>query len=475
MTPEPSSSPTSIGFDGVVHAIDPPRWLTWLPPWLGSLTAVRVTIVTEQLRTALDSHAGDLIVVAAFVSPADSQPLAMAVIKVQTADSAVVLHAGCLGAPAADVQTGLIKALALELEQRCRDRGIDFLQWPRCPDVDDDGAWPRAMGFERAGRLQFMALDGVATLSGQAAAGRGANDPGAVGRLKLVPADPVDPALVTLIEKTYFGSLDCPGLSRHRTASQIVDGYRTSDGFQPRWWFRIIAAGEDRGAGQIHGVLILGQHVAAPSADGDRRPVAEVVYMGLVPSARGRGRGRELIGIAHRVAAKGDADRVILAVDRDNFPAIAIYRSCGYNVVFREDVWIKTVSRNSQPVPREVVKIMTAQQWRTFNRDRTWDGSPDDRHDGFIHLSTAEQTAETLAKHFAGQTDLVLVRVSTDRLGGALRWEPSRGGALFPHLYAPMTLAMVTGSEPAGEIGVPNRSRHVAQRGPPSGSSAGLR
>ena len=63
--------------------------------------------------------------------------------------------------------------------------------------------------------------------------------------------------------------------------------------------------------------------------------------------------------------------------------------------------------------------------------------------DGFIHFSTAAQVQETAAKHFAGARDLLLVFVDTARLGDRLRWEPSRGGALFPHLYGPLDLAAV--------------------------------
>lgn len=70
-------------------------------------------------------------------------------------------------------------------------------------------------------------------------------------------------------------------------------------------------------------------------------------------------------------------------------------------------------------------------------------GSADDSRDGFIHFSTAEQLSGTLAKHYAGQTDLKLVAVDADTLGPSLRWEPSRGGALFPHLYGELALGAV--------------------------------
>ena len=72
-----------------------------------------------------------------------------------------------------------------------------------------------------------------------------------------------------------------------------------------------------------------------------------------------------------------------------------------------------------------------------------FEGSPDDRRDGFIHLSAADQLRGTLDKHYAGQSGLMLLEVDARRLGDGLKWEPSRGGALFPHLYGPLDLAFV--------------------------------
>lgn len=80
-------------------------------------------------------------------------------------------------------------------------------------------------------------------------------------------------------------------------------------------------------------------------------------------------------------------------------------------------------------------KILTAAEWRTLERDGRFAGSPVDLADGYIHLSAADQVAGTLARHFAGQVGLVLATVDVVALGTAIRWEPSRGGAPFPHLY----------------------------------------
>jgi uncharacterized protein (DUF952 family) len=90
-----------------------------------------------------------------------------------------------------------------------------------------------------------------------------------------------------------------------------------------------------------------------------------------------------------------------------------------------------------------IYKISPEAPWREAERAGTFTGAPVDLADGYIHFSTGEQARETAARHFAGQGDLVLVAVDTDRLGEALRWEPSRGGALFPHLYAPLAMDAV--------------------------------
>jgi uncharacterized protein (DUF952 family) len=87
-----------------------------------------------------------------------------------------------------------------------------------------------------------------------------------------------------------------------------------------------------------------------------------------------------------------------------------------------------------------IFKICPASLWREAEGRSLFEGAPVDYADGFIHFSTAEQAVETATRHFAGQTDLVLVAVEADRLGAALRFEPSRGGDLFPHLYGPLEL-----------------------------------
>jgi uncharacterized protein (DUF952 family) len=90
-----------------------------------------------------------------------------------------------------------------------------------------------------------------------------------------------------------------------------------------------------------------------------------------------------------------------------------------------------------------IYKIAPRALWAAAEEKGVFDGAPIDHADGFIHFSTADQARETAAKHFAGQDDLVLAAIDTGKLGGALKYETSRGGALFPHLYAPLDLASV--------------------------------
>ena len=98
-----------------------------------------------------------------------------------------------------------------------------------------------------------------------------------------------------------------------------------------------------------------------------------------------------------------------------------------------------------------IYKICQRASWSMAEQTGVYAGSEADRRDGFIHFSTAEQLAGTAAKHFARQRDLLLVAVDADALGSALKWEPSRGGDLFPHLYAALPLAAVRWTRPLPE------------------------
>lgn len=118
---------------------------------------------------------------------------------------------------------------------------------------------------------------------------------------------------------------------------------------------------------------------------------------------------------------------------------------------------------------RLVYKICTRGEWEAAVRDGRYKGSAVDGRDGFIHLSTAQQVEETASRHFSGQHDLVLVALDEAALGEALRYEPSRGGALFPHYFGALPASAARWVEPlpldrAGDHVFPTRFKRPTLR-----------
>lgn len=112
-----------------------------------------------------------------------------------------------------------------------------------------------------------------------------------------------------------------------------------------------------------------------------------------------------------------------------------------------------------------IYKILTAEQWKELQANQRTAGAPIDVADGFVHFSTAEQVEETAKKHFHGQEGLVLAAFNAEDFGDDLRWEPSRGGDLFPHLYGELPLNRLIWSKPLdwvnGKHEFPALSGHV--------------
>ncbi|MFT4026527.1 MAG: DUF952 domain-containing protein [Novosphingobium sp.] len=98
--------------------------------------------------------------------------------------------------------------------------------------------------------------------------------------------------------------------------------------------------------------------------------------------------------------------------------------------------------------PATAYKVLTAEQMDRLETDGTFAGAPVDLADGFIHLSTSRQLDETVTKHFAGMDNLCIAAVDLAALGAAVKWEPSRGGDLFPHVYAALPLSAVIAYRP---------------------------
>lgn len=98
-----------------------------------------------------------------------------------------------------------------------------------------------------------------------------------------------------------------------------------------------------------------------------------------------------------------------------------------------------------------IYKLLGADEWAQARQAGEFRGSGIDLADGYVHLSTADQVVETAQRHFDGRRGLVMLAVDTDRLGDDLRWEPSRGGEDFPHLYACMPLGAVVAEYALGD------------------------
>lgn len=97
--------------------------------------------------------------------------------------------------------------------------------------------------------------------------------------------------------------------------------------------------------------------------------------------------------------------------------------------------------------PKLAYKVLTGQQFAQWQADGSFAGAPVDLADGYIHLSAADQLEATLDKHFAGQSGLVIAAIDLALLGDTVRWEPSRGGALFPHVYGALPIAALVSHE----------------------------
>lgn len=107
---------------------------------------------------------------------------------------------------------------------------------------------------------------------------------------------------------------------------------------------------------------------------------------------------------------------------------------------------------------KHIYHVCRRTEWQAAQAAGRYGGSSQDRADGFIHFSTAAQVVESVAKHRAGQSELIILEVAVAPLGAALKWEPSRGGQLFPHLYGELPLAAVTRS---AELPLGADGRHV--------------
>lgn len=205
------------------------------------------------------------------------------------------------------------------------ERGAVLLQASLAIDAIDDMRRLSALGFEQCAELLLMASD---------TSGRGilATDAERAGPIVFQPyAAPLRDRLAAVVERTYQGTLDCPALDSVRDTCDVLDGYRETGVFDPNRWMFVQHAACDVGC------LLLADH----PRDGQW----ELVYMGLVPEVRGRGWGELVARHARRLTARAGRDRLVLAVDASNHPAVRMYARAGFLSLTRRAVMIRTIGK----------------------------------------------------------------------------------------------------------------------------------
>lgn len=367
-----------------------------LPSLLRGASVSRAQIIVDQLKTAIHAGRQDLVHLlgASAGDPpeatdaettsivSDVSDAAVVLIRQPPSDAATLLAGGFLpsvadtlpSAPA--LRKRLAADLSNEIDRVMKAHAIQFLQWATDP-VDDVAivaddrvttpqesvastseppemvpASPSEFGFENAATLQYLSgsLDGDSDIAVNAS---DANQPSAALHVSVIDGDNDSEVakFSDLVGATYVGSLDCPKLTGYRTASEIVASYRTTPSYRPGWWMSLALA--DDAATQV-GCLIMACHGDPLRGDQDTdivsaghtnpAPVAELVYMGLLPEYRGRGLGRRIVETAQATARSAGCQRMILAVDVANGPAIDAYQTFGMTSVMKETVWVKSVA-----------------------------------------------------------------------------------------------------------------------------------
>jgi mycothiol synthase len=217
----------------------------------------------------------------------------------------------------------LLQSLLAQLEST----PVTLVQCLLNTDVGDDAERLRRAGFEHSCDLLFLVSH----------AGHFPTAPVA-SHLTFLPFHPGNlDRMAAIVELTYRGSLDCPAIDRRRDPRDVVEGYRATSGNDLSHWLIVATADGDVGC------LLL--------ARDQRQPSWELVYMGLAPEARGRGWGIEVVRYAQWMVRKQGGERLVLAVDATNEPALRIYAAAGFTAWDRRSVFLKFFSSGGDRLP----------------------------------------------------------------------------------------------------------------------------
>ncbi|EMI21835.1 nourseothricin acetyltransferase-like protein [Rhodopirellula maiorica SM1] len=347
-----------------------------LPHLLQDLSIGRAQIVVDQIRGLLDDGHQDSVLVVTAVDqdsasnqPGSNQlakkPLAAAIAihpprhgesTSKPSDSATLLHAGWMSDVADAERPEIIQRIKSHLDKTLSQRGVHFVQWACDAFSVSDVAqtWLEGLGFRWVADLEYMTKSLEPSTEGKT---RSNSRKPAPHRLRLSPLQWNDesalPAFTELVDQTYENTLDCPSLLEYRSAEQTVAGYQANASFAPECWFTVSKTTPVENDDKPIGVAILARHNAkrknanqSSEMDTNRErsnEVVELVYMGLVPSARGQRLGIELIRSVIATAKGFCASRLILAVDQQNDVASDLYRGFGLQPMLEESVWVKSL------------------------------------------------------------------------------------------------------------------------------------
>lgn len=215
------------------------------------------------------------------------------------------------------------------LRDRLRSTGVRFLQ--ASADSQEDAIVLQNLGFQRIAELVFLILEAESMTPAPPPAVETAIQFEVVGQDERLLAIACDVAA-----RSFLGTQDCPRLSEFRSASEIVNGYKNAAAFDPTIWRVLMVAGEPAGC-----LFLTAHRVGLESVEGENAPsgAIEVSYMGLVPEFRGAGLGKRILAEAYRIARGRNAARMVLAVDCENSPALALYHRQGWTEASGESVW----------------------------------------------------------------------------------------------------------------------------------------